>query len=98
MPVTAASIKAEFKEFENTDSAILDARIADADALLRGGTVEWGDKYDQAVKYKACHLVCLSPSGEFARLKPKEDPDGETTLYERHFQALLKTIPAPMVV
>lgn len=96
MPVTPDQIKAEFPEFVNTSSELLAGKIADATGLLNESA--FGDLYDQAVKYKACHLIAVSPSGEFARLDPSKEPDGASTLYERHYLRLLKSIVTPVVV
>ncbi len=96
MAVTATQIKTEFPEFANAETALIEAKIADAMALLSESA--WGDDYDQAVKYKACHLLALSPTGEFARLDASEEPDGASTLYERHYMTLLRSIAGPTVV
>lgn len=95
MAVTAAQIKAEFPEFVRTDPALLTAKINDAIALLHQSTL--GDDYDQGVKYMACHLLTLSPSGEFARLKTP-DKDGATSTYERSFKTILRKVAGAMVI
>lgn len=97
MAVTASQIKAEFTEFANTDSAVISGKIADAAAVLNESA--FGVRYDTAVKYLACHLVALSPGGEFARLSPKEmGDDGARTLYEREYMRILRSIAGPMVI
>jgi hypothetical protein len=93
--VTSAQIKAEFPEFLNADSGLIDAKIADATGLL--DETAWGAKFDQAVKYMACHLLALSPKGETMRLRPDREPEGATTLYERRYLELKRTIPGLMV-
>lgn len=94
--VTVEQIKAEFPEFANTSDALVSAKLSDAYGQLYAGT--WGTAYDQAVKYQACHLLACSPNGEFARLDPRKEPDGATTLYERRFNELQHSIVAAMVV
>ncbi len=96
MAVTSAQIKAEFKEFANTADSLIDAKIADATGLLDEGA--FGMKYDQAVKYMACHLIALSPGGEFARIKyPHLEADGATTMYERRYAELKRSVLAMAV-
>jgi uncharacterized protein DUF4054 len=97
MAVTVEQIKSEFTEFANTDSGLITGKIADAAAMLNEAAL--GDRYDAGVKYLACHLVALSPGGEFARLKPQEvGDDGARTLYEREYMRILRTIGRPMVL
>jgi hypothetical protein len=92
--VTVEQIKQEFPEFANTDPRLIAAKIADATGLLHKDS--FGTLWDQAVKYKTCHLIALSPSGEFARLN--SDDGDSTTVYERHYLRLLRGISAPMVL
>lgn len=94
--MTVDQIKAEFTEFSNTDSALITAKIDDATAMLNA--VAFGERYDFVTKYLACHLVALSPGGEFARLDPNKEPDGARTLYEREYLRLLRSLAGPMVV
>jgi hypothetical protein len=93
--VTVDQIKQEFPEFANTDPRLIAAKLADATGLLNKDS--FGPLWDQAVKYKACHLLALSPSGEYARLKDDEG-GGATTVYERHYLKILRGISTPMVV
>lgn len=96
MAVTVEQIKAEFQEFANTSDALIAAKISDAYGQLY--PIGWGSNYDQAVKYKTCHLIACSPGGEFARLDPNKEPDGATTLYERRYNELQQGVVAAMVV
>lgn len=96
MTVTVEQIRTEFPEFVNTDSGLLAGKIADAQNMLNVGA--FGTHYDQAVKYMACHLIALSPSGEFARLDANDEPDGARTTYERQYMQILRAIAGPMVV
>jgi len=94
--VTVEQLRSEFPEYAHTDSGLLAGKIADATAMLNPSA--FGALYDQAVKYMACHLVALSPSGEFARLDPKDQDDGARTTYERQYQRILRGLATPMVV
>jgi hypothetical protein len=58
----------------------------------------FGAHYDDAVKYLACHLVCLSPHGEPARLVESQEPGGASTTYERTICESYSTVFAPTVV
>jgi hypothetical protein len=94
--VTVDQIKAEFTEFANTDAQLVSSKIADATAMLNA--IAFGERYDFVTKYLACHLVALSPGGEFARLDPNKEPDGARTLYEREYLRFLRALAGPMVV
>lgn len=97
MAVTVEQIKSEFPEFAQTDPRLIAAKIADAQARLNQSA--FGPLWDQAIKYRACHLIAMSPSGEYARLSVKEQSvDGATTTYEREFRKLVRSISGPMVV
>lgn len=97
MTVTADQIKTEFPEFANTDSALIDCRIADAMGLVDQGA--FGLRYGDAVKYLACHLIALTPHGELARLVESQEPGGATTTYERHYLYIKRSVvQAQMVV
>jgi len=93
--VTVAQIRSEFPEFNSTNVALIEQKIRDAYNLLSESA--FGDVYEQAIKYQACHLIALSPAGEFARLK-KPDDQGAITTYERHLNLLKRSIAGPMVV
>lgn len=93
--LTVEDIKREFPEFAHTSPDLIRSKLDSAYGLL--SEAAWGSKYDLAVKYQVCHLIALSPSGEFARLK-FPDRDGSTTTYERQLKALLRTIATPMVI
>lgn len=95
MPLTVEQLKAEFPEFAHTNPGLIAAKIADAYGLLNKSAL--GDHYEAAVKYQVCHLISLSPSGEFARFK-KPDESGATTTYERHLKYLLRSITGPQVL
>jgi len=88
MTVTVDQIKAEFPEFANTDSVLIGYKLADAERMI--GPADAAGLRDDAVKYLACHLVCLAPHGEFARLVESDSPGGASTTYERQYKAILR--------
>jgi hypothetical protein len=94
--VTVAQIVAEFPEFANTDSGLIQAKIEDASELL--DATAFDDDFDEAVKYMTCHLIAVSPSGEFARLDPSKETDGASSTYERHYRRIALKISGPMAV
>jgi len=89
MTVTVDQIKAEFPEFANTSSELIGYKLADAQRLVSGDV--FGSLVDDAVKYYACHLIALSPHGEFARLVESTEPGGASTTYERQYQKLVRS-------
>lgn len=98
MAVTVSQIQEEFPEFRNVSAELIAAKLDDAVQEFPAIASD-GDLYEQMVKYQACHLIALSPNGEFARIKyPNLEPDGATTIYERRVKAILRTIPMPMVL
>lgn len=95
MTVTVDQIKAEFPEFANTDSGLIGYRIADATRLVDPGL---GVHCDDAIKWLTCHLIALAPHGEPARLVASQEPGGATTVYERHYIMLKRSVVAPQMV
>lgn len=89
MTVTVDQIKAEFPEFASTDSALIGFRLADAIRII--DQASFGTQYDDAVKYLTCHLVALSPHGEFARLVQSQEPGGASTTYERYYLKIMRS-------
>lgn len=89
MPVTVGQIQAEFPEFASTDPALVGFKLADAERLVGLG---FGELRDDAVKYLACHLIALTPHGEFARLVASQEPHGATTTYERQYRRILHSV------
>ena len=75
MTVTAATLKAEWPEFEDASDALVTAKISQAEGSLDESTL--GDLYDNAVTLKACHLLALTPDGRAMRL----DPEGKAGHY-----------------
>jgi len=79
--VTVEQVYNEFPEFARTNSDLVRAKIADAE-LDTAADYPAGLR-DYRIKYLACELLVLSPSGEFARLDPSKEPDGSRSIYER---------------
>lgn len=97
MTVTADQIKAEFPEFVHTDAALIGYCIDSAMRLVDQSA--YGVRYDDAVKYLACHLVALRPHGEPARLVESQEATGASTTYERQYQLIKQAaVWAPMAV
>lgn len=94
MTVSVAQIKAEFPEFANTDAGLIGFKLADAERLIGPDALATSGNplglRDDAVKYLACHLICLAPHGEFARLVESDSPGGASTTYERQYKAILR--------
>ena len=88
MAVTSTLIQTEFPEFSETDTTLIDAKIADA--VKRVNASVWGDLTDDGVKYLACHLIAMSPEGEQSRLELKSGPDAgkATTTYWLEYERL----------
>lgn len=97
MSVTVDQIQTEFPEFAQTDPALVGFRLAEAERLVDRDA--YGALTDDAVKYLACHLICLMPHGEPARLVAEQSPGGASTTYERQYLAIKRcVVQAPMVV
>jgi hypothetical protein len=94
--VSAAQLKAEFPEFVGATDALVEAKIADAERMVHLSLGAWRD---QAIKMLACHYLCISPHGEFARLVEDDPKQGQWTTYEREYKRILShTIPAVMLI
>lgn len=70
MAVVYADFIVEFPTFDQVTQAIIDAKIADAEARLDEGA--FGDLYDSAVKYLTAHLLTIPPYGN--ELGPPDNP------------------------
>lgn len=54
---------------------------------------------DLYVKYLTASLLVLTPAGEFARLDPRNEPDGARSIYERQCNQLMARLqPLAMVL
>lgn len=84
MTVNRASFRASFPEFDPASDAMVDDAIAQA---IRGvDATVFGDATDDAVGWKAAHLLDIRAFGQSGRLSSDE---GATT-YGAQFDALVK--------
>lgn len=98
MAVTADIIRDQFPELAKAAPELIESKLADAEALT-AATISPDPAFrDQVVKYLTAHLIALSPRGEFARLDPKKEPSGASTIYERHLIWLRQTVSGPVVI
>ncbi len=82
MAVTEDDFIARFPEFEEagvTISVVLDEAVRRTDGDI------FGNKTDDAVMYRAAHLLAISPFGQNARMVAK---DG-TTIYGNELEKLI---------
>lgn len=78
--VTAATLKARWREFIPTLDAVVTAAIAEA--LPEVDANVYGDSYDHAVMLLACHKLACGAFGQDARAEAKAgDDDLERTSY-----------------
>ena len=85
MTVSRADFLARFPEFEPASPSMVEAALGEA---VRNVDSEiFADKTDDAVKWKAAHLLAISPFGQQARLISKT---GETT-YGKYFRELSRS-------
>ena len=75
-----------FPAFEGTETTLIDAKLAEA---TRGVDPEvFGDKTEDAIGYKAAHLLSIDPFGQTARI---EAEDGSTT-YGKQFMKIARSV------
>lgn len=86
MTVNVRNFKAAYPEFNSAADASVQSKIAQA--TLRVNADVFGDLADQAVMLLTAHLLCISPSGEQARLKMKDRGD----FYEREFKMIKNSV------
>ena len=84
MAVTATDIKTRFPEFINAGDTLIDAKIAEAEAMTNA--TEWGSAYDVALGYQVAHLLSLTPFGIDNRLSR----DSAETVYSRFLDGFKK--------
>lgn len=88
MALDPETFKASFPEFKSTADELIQAQLdraarhCDASVYL--------DKHEDAVLYRAAHLLALSPQGAAAKMVNK---DGTTT-YEKHFNEIRSEVGA----
>jgi hypothetical protein len=86
MAVAYADFLARFPEFEPAPKAMVEAALSEARRNVDAEV--FGDKTDDAIRWKAAHLLAISPFGQQARLISK---DGSTT-YGKYFWELAKSV------
>lgn len=74
MAASALDLQLVFPEFANTNAALVESRIAQAEARIDAAV--WGARAADGVLYLAAHLLATSPYGQQARLSSK---DGSST-------------------
>lgn len=85
MTVSVRQFRAQFPEFRNTATAVIERGLADA-ALMIGAI--WGDKADIGQKYLAADLIASGPLGEKARLKK----DDTMTTYRAKYNSIKASV------
>jgi hypothetical protein len=86
MAVSRRDFLARFPEFEPASKAMVEQAIDEAGRNVDAEVFD--DKTDDAIRWKAAHLLAISPFGQQARLIAK---DGSTT-YGTHFTALARSV------
>lgn len=90
MAVTAAAFVSRFPEFTDTNDVApgaIEAALSTAATFV--SSTRWGSRYEDAVMYKAAHLLAMSPMGENARL----EKGSEKTTYGVVFDSMLRALP-----
>lgn len=95
MAVSAAEFQNRFTEFSEVDTTVIDAKLADAQAIL--DEAAWGttDLYERAVYYYCAHLLAISPFGKQLQLA---SDDGRTVYGDFYQDKLLPLIRRRMQV
>jgi len=85
--MTAAEFKALFPEFERSNLAVIESRIAWA--VLRTPVGIWGDLQPQGIAWLAAHFLTLDPTAKNLRKNPTGAVDGlDATPYGRERKRL----------
>lgn len=86
MTVERRDFLARFPEFEPASKAMIESAIAEAGRNVDADIFD--TKTDDAIRWKAAHLLAISPFGQQARLSSK---DGSTT-YGKRFTELARSM------
>lgn len=86
MTVERRDFLARFPEFEPASKSMIEAALDEAERNVDAEL--FADKTDDAIRWKAAHLLAISPFGQQARLIAK---DGSTT-YGKQFWALARSV------
>lgn len=88
MSLSRANFLIAFPEFGEVDTALVDAKLAEA--LRSIDAVVWDTRADDGQGYLTAHLLAFSPMGNAAKLVSA----GGTTTYEAHYKKLVRTVAA----
>lgn len=86
MAVSVSQFKAEFPEFANADTALVQAKLDHSYARLNAEV--WGDYLDLGAKYLTAKLLALSP---FARSLQLVSKAGKT-IYDDEYLTLKRSV------
>ncbi len=86
MAIDVATFVTRFPEF--TSAASAEVTVVLAEAQRRVDQAVFDDKYEEAVFYKAAHLLAISPFGRNARMVSKAG----TTTYHTAFNQLAREV------
>jgi hypothetical protein len=84
---------ARFPEFKQVKRETVEAKIAEA--ILQVAEAVYGAKTDLAVGYLAAHLLSIAPTGQQARLVPKNakaNREDALTTYEREYRRIQRMV------
>lgn len=94
MAIDSTAFLVRFPEFAESDTDLIDAKLAEALGALSSTIL--GDRFDEAQGYLTAHLLALSPYGMQARLQAAV-PTGETTYWQRYAQIAMEAGAGPFV-
>lgn len=83
--LSRAAFRVGFPEFSTADDALVDAKLADAHAMVHADAFKTDARHTAALGLKTADLLALSPFGQTARMQSK---DGTTT-YGKQFAAMV---------
>lgn len=84
MAVSSTDFLEMFPEFNRAEPEMIDRALAEAERGVSSTT--FGDRVDDAVIWKAAHILASTPWGQNARLMSK---DGKT-VYGQHYRELAR--------
>lgn len=82
----------DFPEFANIGQALIEVKLADAEAMLDElafGEAAGNALYNVAVGYKAAHLLALSPYGQQLQLTSDDGQSVYSKAYEQNILPLV---------
>lgn len=90
--VTLAMFRSEFPEFDDATGGMVQARLDQAHRAFSREV--FGDRYADAVRYKAADLLASSPLAKSMRLDKGNGP----SVYREALEDILRGVPATGVV